>query len=315
MAKRFRDDLILDGKAEKTVKAYLTAMAQLCEHFSCSPDLLSEEQVRAFLLSRREQLMVNSMRPLLGSLKFFFRVTVPREWATLQAMRLPKHRTVPKVLSPHKCWQIIATAKTLHLRAALQTAYTCGLRVGDVCQLKPADVAADRRSLIVRRSKGRDERIVPLPDSTLQLLRTYWAEHRNGEWLFPSRARRKHLATAARPVSERSLQRGLKCVLQSLGWQDRDIVFHTLRHSYATALLDEGVNLKVLQRYLGHKNLQATEVYLHLSRRADQRARQIVSDIMNGPSETADPGNDDSPPLPPDWPPPQPRKDDGSELR
>ena len=137
--------------------------------------------------------------------------------------------------------------------------------------------------LRVRTTKGLNERTVPLPIETLRVLRQYWATHRNPRWLFPSRAALEEIASTAKPISERSVQRGLQQVVASLGWKIPGLCVHTLRHSYATAMLEEGVNLKVLQTYLGHKNLQATEVYLHLTRRGDERARRIVESIMNGP--------------------------------
>ena len=275
--------MVLDGKADKTVANYLSAIAHLSEHFGTAPDRLSEEQVRSYLLKRRREVKLNSMRPVLGAIKFFYRVTVPRDWATLAAMRLPRHRTVPKVLSPSRCWRIIGRANKLYLRAALQTAYTCGLRLTEVRHLRTIDIDSSRRTLMIRHSKGQHERNVPLAQGTIDVLRKCWREHRNDRWLFPSRAAVGQIGSASDPISERSLQRGMAQLVESLGWTGRGISFHTLRHSYATAMLDEGVNLKVLQRYLGHKNLQATEVYLHLSRRADERGRQIIDQIMNGP--------------------------------
>jgi integrase/recombinase XerD len=258
----------------------------LAEHFGRSPDQLTEAQVRQYLLLRRKQLALNSMRPILGAIKFFYRVTAPRNWATLAAMRLPKGRTIPKVLIPERCWHIISAAETLHLKAALQVAYTCGLRNIDTRHLRPIDIDSDRMLLRVCHSKGRHQRTVPLSQSTLDVLRQYWSEHRNPHWLFPSRANLKQIGAAVKPTSERALQRGLSLIVKSLGWSDAGIVFHTLRHSYATAMLEQGVNLKVLQTYLGHKNLQATEVYLHLTRNADEAARRIVAAIMNGPPQS-----------------------------
>lgn len=243
--------------------------------------------MRRYLLLRREQLKLNSVRPILGAIKFFYRVTVPREWPTLRAMRLPKHRTVPLVLPPEKCWRLIQETKTLHLQTFYRTAYTCGLRQGDTRHLTPDDVLTDRMLLRVRTTKGLSERTVPLPTETLLALRRYWATHRNPQWLFPSRVSLDEIASAAKPISERSVQRGLQMVVASLGWKIPGLCIHTLRHSYATAMLEEGVNLKVLQTYLGHKNLQATEVYLHLTRRGDERARRIVESIMNGPQADA----------------------------
>jgi len=243
--------------------------------------------VRRYLLLRREQLKLNSVRPILGAIKFFYRVTVPREWSTLRAMRLPKHRTVPLVLPPEKCWRLIQETRTLHLQTFFRTAYTCGLRQGDTRHLTPEDVLTDRMLLRVRTTKGLNERTVPLPIETLRSLRRYWATHRNPNWLFPSRASLDKIASATAPISQRSTQRGLQQVVASLGWKIPGLCVHTLRHSYATAMLEEGVNLKVLQAYLGHKNLQATEVYLHLTRRGDEQARRIVESIMNGPPADA----------------------------
>jgi len=251
--------------------------------------------VRRYLLLRREQLKLNSVRPILGAIKFFYRVTVPREWPTLRAMRLPKHRTVPLVLPPVKCWQLIEETRTLHLQTFFRTAYTCGLRQGETRHLTPDDVLTDRLLLRVRTTKGLNQRTVPLPVQTLRALRQYWATHRNPDWLFPSRASLDQIALAAKPSSERSVQRGLQQVVASLGWKIPGLCVHTLRHSYATAMLEEGVNLKVLQAYLGHKSLQATEVYLHLTRRGDEQARRIVESIMNGPPADDPPAEEPSP--------------------
>jgi site-specific recombinase XerD len=234
------------------------------------------------------------MRPIVGAIKFFFRVTVVRDWPTLQAIRLPKSDTVPLVMVPQRCWQLIDATDKLYLRVFLRTAYTCGLRVGDTRHLRPEDVDSDRMMLRVCTTKGLHEREVPIPVSTLEALRTYWTEHRNPRWLFPSRASLKQIGEADRPISERSVQRGLQQVAASLGWKQSGLCVHTLRHSYATAMLEAGVNLKVLQTYLGHKNIEATEIYLHMTRGSNQAAQKIVQSIMNGPSADA--------PQPPDQP-------------
>jgi len=224
------------------------------------------------------------MRPIVGAIKFFFRVTVVRDWPTLQAIRLPKSNAVPLVMVPQRCWQLIDATDKLYLRAFLRTAYTCGLRVGDARHLRPEDVDSDRMMLRVCTTKGLHEREVPLPVSTLEALRTYWTEHRNRRWLFPSRASLKQIGQADQPISERSVQRGFQQVVASLGWKQSGLCVHTLRHSYATAMLEAGVNLKVLQTYLGHQNIEATEIYLHLTRGSNQAAQRIVQSIMNGPS-------------------------------
>jgi len=158
-----------------------------------------------------------------------------------------------------------------------------GLRAGDTRHLTVHDVDADRQQLHVRKTKNSNERIVPLPQATLEALREYWKTHRHPNWLFPSRASLRHMHLAERPVSAKSVQRAFQKVVGSLDWKIPGLRPHTLRHSYATAMLEAGVNIKVLQSYLGHKNLLATEIYLHLTRNGDQKARNIVQQLMNGP--------------------------------
>ena len=297
---RFREDLTLDGKQPRTIDAYLYAVSQLARHFATSPDKLSETQVREYLLWQRKHKALNSMRPILAGIKKFYLLTEPRDWKTLAAMRLPKHRTMPRVLVPERVWELIQATNALHLKTMFRTAFTCGLRTGDLQALTVHDIDKDRMSLNIRSTKGLNQRCVPLPPATYQALRDYWVTHRNKLWLFPSRQSLSEIATTDRPVSERTIQRGFREVVRSLDWDSDKLVPHTLRHSYATAMLDEGVNLKVLQMYLGHKNLQATEIYLHLTRRGDDKARRIVETFFNGPTPA---GQSTPPETPPETPP------------
>jgi integrase/recombinase XerD len=293
LAQRLRDDLILDGKRPRSIEAYLAAVGHLATHFGLSPDKLSEEQIRQYLLLRSESLKKNSLRPVLAGIKFFYRVTVPREWKTLQAMRIPKTSTVRAILVPETVWQLIEATRAFHYQVFFRTAYSCGLRPGDARHLTTSDVDAPRMLLHVRTTKGHHERSVPLPQATLDALREYWLIHRHPKWLFPSRASRANLAGAEKPMSERGIQRTFAEVVRSLGLKQKGLCPHSLRHSYATTMLEEGVNLKVLQSYLGHKTIQATEVYLHLTRHGDAVARAAVERLMNGPVENSRPQEPD----------------------
>lgn len=284
------EDLKLDGKAPKTIKLYLAGVRGLANYCGCSPSRLSEEQIRQYFLYLvdKRTLQPNSMRPILAGIQFFYRVTVPRDWKTLAATRIQKTRTLPAVLTPERTWQLIEATKAFHCQVLFRTAYTCGLRPGDARHLAPQDIDADRMLLHIRTTKGQNDRCVPLPLATLDALRQYWKTHRNPKWLFPGRADLKTIAAAERPISERSVQRVFAKAVQTLGFKMKGVCPHTLRHSYATALLEAGVNLKVLQSYLGHKSLQSTEVYLHLTRHSDRQGRAAVDRLMNGPHGTQD---------------------------
>ena len=147
LARRFREDLILDGKEPRSVQSYLAAVAHLAEHFRCSPERLSEEQIRQYLLLRSQTLKRNSMRPILAGIQFFYRVTVPRDWKTLAAARIPKTRTLPAVLMPQQVWRVIEATRLVHFQVFFRTAYTCGLRPGDTRHLTVDDVDSDRMLL------------------------------------------------------------------------------------------------------------------------------------------------------------------------
>lgn len=260
-------------------------MATLAETYRLSPDQLSEQQIRSYIVAKRKALATGSMRPIVSAIKFFYRVTVPRDWPTLQAIRLPKSHTIPVVLPPETCWKMIGRARPIYKRAAMQVAFTCGLRSVDVLNLKPADIRSDVQTLHIKRTKRNRERLIPIPISTIEILRQTWMEHRNPDWIFPSRGNLKNISQAENPISPRTLQRAVEVIAEQIGLAGKGVVFHTLRHSYATTLLDEGVNLRVLSDYMGHQNLQATEVYLHLTPRADANARRIVHSLFQRPAD------------------------------
>lgn len=244
-----------------------------------------------------------TLQPILAGLKFFYSVTCPREWDSLQSIRLPKSRTLPLVLSREQVQRLIVGTQLLHFRAFFQLCYTCGLRLGDGKQLQPGDIDADRGQVLVRNSKGSKDRIVPIPGSTIALLRTFWRTHGNRRLMFPSRSPHSDIATTTRPMSDRSIQRAFQVIVQELNLAKSGIRLHSLRHSYATHLLDDGVNLKVLQQYLGHTTLQTTEIYLQLTQQGDEQARRLIEGLLPGesfdggllrtePSEPAEPPED-----------------------
>ena len=167
-----------------------------------------------------------------------------------------------------------------HYRVCLSTIYSCGLRLQEGVNLQVADIDGDRRFIHVRKGKGAKDRYVPLPEHTLEMMRQYWSVHRHPVWLFPAPTRAGvSMSTVTRPMSVSGVQRAFKSALQESGVQKRATV-HTLRHSYATHLLEAGVNLRLIQAYLGHSSPKTTAVYTHLTRKVEDLAAEAINRVM-----------------------------------
>lgn len=292
LRQRFLQDLQLAGFAERTCEAYVRAVRQLAEHFRQSPDTLTEAQVRSFLshLKNERRFARGSLTIAYSGIKFFFRRTVPRDWKTLEHLRVPPEKKLPDVLTVNEVRRIIAAVRSEPCRACLWTIYSLGLRLSEGVSLHVGDLDAARALVHVHRGKGSVDRYVPLPASTLEALRRYWTTHRNPRLLFPALGRgRNEGRTATDPMPRATIQGALCRVVKELGLNKR-VSVHTLRHSYATHLLEAGLNLRLIQKYLGHKSLQTTTIYLHLTRHGEEHAHAQIDALMaKAPCEATDP--------------------------
>ena len=217
-------------------------------------------------------------------IKFFFERTLGREWVTFELVRPPKSKKLPVVLSQEEVRRVLACLRRFHYRVCLTTIFTCGLRLQECLQLQVADIDGDRLLLQVRQGKGAKDRCVPLPAATLALLRQQWQNQRHPQWLFPAR----RSPQAAQPMHASGVQRAFKAALAESGIQKKATV-HTLRHSYATHLLEAGVNLRVIQSYLGHRSPKTTAIYTHLTRDAQSRAVAVIDQLMADLSPQSEP--------------------------
>ena len=177
--------------------------------------------------------------------------------------------------------RLIDAVRTAHNKAYLWTVYSLGLRLNEGLHLQVGDVDSGRMLVHVHRGKGAKDRYIPLPPKTLAMLREYWATHRNPKWLFPATGRSGNDGpTATEPMAAASVQGALRRVVLELDFK-KSISVHTLRHSYATHLLEAGVSLRLIQQYLGHSSLQTTTVYLHLTSQGQERARATIDRLMD----------------------------------
>ncbi len=274
--------LQLAGMSERTQQCYTRSVRQLVDFYNKTPDQINEKELEDYFLHRKnvDKWSAATMRICYCGIKFFFINVLKRKWDTLTLIHAKRELRLPTVLSIAEVRHILSTVKTLQNKAYLTTVYSCGLRLNEALNLQVGDIDSDRLRIHVHRGKGAKERYVPLPESTLFILRDYWKQHRNPSWIFPRLGRGgKEGPAAKQPVSATSVQGALRRVVKQLRFNKR-ISIHTLRHSYATHLLEEGVNIRRIQQYLGHSSLSSTMIYLHLTTQGHERAYGIINDLM-----------------------------------
>jgi len=275
--------LQLAGKGERTQQCYTRAVRKLVEFFDKTPDQVSETELQDYFLHRRnvDKWSPNTMRICHAGIRFFFVHVLERNWRTFDYLRAQKEQRLPTVLSREEVRRVLASVYTFHNRVFLSTVYACGLRLQEALHLEVSDIDKDRGMIHVHRGKGAKDRFVPLPEKILPMLRAYWKTHRHPRLLFPALGRSgRNAAKSQHPMAISSVQGALKNAVREAGIHKKDVSVHTLRHSYATHLLEEGVNIRVIQRYLGHSSLETTMVYLHLTQRGQEDATGRINALM-----------------------------------
>jgi len=260
LRRRMIDDMTLRNLSPHTVEAYVRAVAQFAQHFQRSPEQLSGEDARQYLLHlvRDQQASWSRYNIARCGLQFFFCVTLGQDerFEKLPCARQPKR--LPTVLSADELRRLFEVAREVKHKALLMTLYGAGLRISEALVLKPADIDSRRMLIHVRLGKGAKDRMVKLSPQLLAVLRDYWRTRRPVTWLFPQAKnpqRSMDSSDAWRMVHRTARRAGIT----------RNISPHTLRHSYATHLLDAGTDLRTIQLLLGHRNLKTTSLYVHVS--------------------------------------------------
>jgi len=276
------EDMQIRGLSKSTQVAYVRSVRQLAEHFDKSPAQITDQELRQYLLYLRndKHASPNTFTVICSAIKFLYRYTLKRALPTLEWARAPKERKLPVVFSVDEVHRLLDCIHKERYRACLGTIYACGLRLREGIHLQVRDVDSERMLIHVQRGKGNKDRYVPLPQSTLDMLRRYWATHRNPTWLFPGKPPRGQPVSAATiHVASRTIQFVFHAALRESGIQ-KPATVHTLRHSYATHLYGAGVDLRMIQAYLGHSSIQTTTIYVHLSPEAEAPAIETLNRVI-----------------------------------
>ena len=256
---RMAQDLRLKKLSPLTSKVYLLYARKLAKHYRRSPAELGERDIRDYLLHliEVEQVSHQTYRQCYAALKFLYAVTLGRPWE-FQRIPFPRQQpTLPAVLSAEEVTTLLQTVRGPKYRALIMATYAGGLRIAEACRLRIPDIDSARRVMWVRGGKGGHDRCTVLADRLLTALRAYWRIDRPDPWLFPGR-------TAAGHISEASVRAVFRQARAEAGIATT-CTPHTLRHSFATHLLDAGTDIKVIQALLGHRSIRTTSIYTHVS--------------------------------------------------
>jgi len=278
-----QEDMQLRGLSKKTQQGYLRAVRQLAEYCKKPPDEIDEEELRQYFLylSNEKKAARSTWLVTLSGIRFFYKHTIRKEWPTLKLARPAKEEKLPVVLSVGEVGRILGCVRRQAYRVCLGTIYSCGLRLGEGVGLQIGDIDSDRLQLHIRYGKGAKDRYVPLPERTLVMLRQYWITHRHPVWIFPATTRIGiPLSKATKAMGVTGVQRAIRAAVLESGVQKRATV-HTLRHSWATHMLEAGVNLRVIQVCLGHSSIKTTTIYTHLTRIAEVQAIEAIDQVLD----------------------------------
>lgn len=288
---RFADHLALRYDANRTRHSYYRQVRLVHQHFGCDPATVTEAQLREYFLfvKLKKHWRPKSIRQARAAASMFFvNLFGQTDWTLFSQIQTKDHDILPAVLTRQQVHDLLAHVRLRRYRTPLKLIYCCGLRLSECLGLTIHDIKGQENKLLIRHSKGHQDRVVPLPTAMVQELRRYWAFHRHPLLLFPnagrgdnnsrqSLARRMHTATGPMPCS--SLQRLVIVARKQLNLPAASV--HSLRHSFATHLLEAGAHLHTIQKLLGHKQITSTMVYLHLTHQTTKDALQLMDGLCN----------------------------------
>jgi site-specific recombinase XerD len=260
LRKAMMEAMLLRGFSERTKESYIQGVRGIAAHYHLSPDCLSDEQVRRYLIYLLEErhLAYSSVNLSLNAIRFLFREVLqrPRDQINLPGPRQPQR--LPQILSRQEVGRILAAAEDLRHRTLLMTTYAAGLRVSELCHLRVQDIDSERMGIRVEQGKGAKDRYTLLSAHLLQQLRTYWRAYQPHAWLFVHR-------NGTDPLPVETVQKIYYRARDKAGIAKRGGI-HSLRHAFATHLLEAGVDIHTIQRLMGHRSIHSTLRYFHLAR-------------------------------------------------
>jgi len=273
--------LSLQGKSKKTINAYSRAVLRASKYFDRNLHDLTPTDLKPYFADLLKSYSWSTIKTDRCGLMFFWKYVLEKEWEWVSIVKPPQVRTLPDVLSTGETARVINTIKKLRYRVYFLTIYSMGLRLSEGLKLEVSDIDSQRMKVHIRNSKGGKDRFVPLPEITLLALRAYWKIHRNPVMLFPNQRGDANFKRMTLSHMDRGGTQGaLKAALLDANIHKR-ISVHSLRHSFATHLVEAGVHLRLIQEHLGHCNPQTTVLYTQLTSPAYQNQERAINKLLN----------------------------------
>jgi integrase/recombinase XerD len=273
--------LKLQGKSDSTIDAYSRAVRRISEHFDCCPDQLTLEQREQYFADLVKSHSWSTVKIDRNGLQFLWKHVLKKDWQWLNIVKAPIVRSLPDILTLTEVERLIGATRKLRYRVFLLTTYSMGLRLSEALSLQVRDIDGERKRVHIRRGKGHKDRFVPLPDLTYHALRALWCKHRNPCCLFPNAVGSpERIRTANRHMDRGGTQAAMKAVVKQCGIKKK-VSTHSLRHSFATHLLEKGLSLRHIQELLGHSSPTTTAIYAHLTDTAEQNAVETINCLIS----------------------------------
>ena len=272
--------LKLNGLQPKTIDAYSRAIRRIGNYFDCRIDNLTSDQLLDYFNELLDAHSWSTVKLDLYGLKFFYTKVLNKTWDDIPLVKPPKTTRIPDILSVEQLHKLFIATRKLSYKVFFFTIYSMGLRLGEGVRLTVGDIDSVNMRVHIRNAKGNKDRLVPLPENSLRVLKKFWKVHKHPYFIFPSRKRGvKNAHLVKQPLDRSGIQTAMKAVVNELGI--KKISCHSLRHSYATHLLEAGVDLIELQKILGHVSVLTTTRYTHLTSKTSNNACQAVNTLVD----------------------------------
>lgn len=271
--------LLRQGKSKTTVDSYARALRRVTEHFDKCPDRLTVTDLKEHFANLVNSHSWSTVKVDRNGLQFFYKHVLDKTWRWVDIVKPPQVKSLPDILTTAEISRVLDATQEARYRIFFLTAYSMGLRLGEALNLTVADIDAARHRVHIRCGKGRKDRFVTLPEVTLTALRQYWTTHRHRRLLFPAGKTPAEQHRAKTPMDRSGVQRSFKAIALQCNIHKR-VTIHSLRHCYGTHLVEEGLNLRAIQKELGHANPQTTAIYTQLTDPVQQDAARLINTMV-----------------------------------